>query len=307
MTLARIPLVDFEDLALGGRRRGDAVRALGAGLETYGFVNVVGHGTSAGLLERAYAAAAAVFALPTAVKVQYEDAGIARQRGYTSFGVERAKGRDTADLKEFWHVGRDLPPDHPLSVSGDVPANLLPRELPEVCATFRVLYARQEAFAVGLLGAIGEFLGVAPGFFEELVRDGNSVLRVIHYPDVGPVVPGAVRAAQHEDINVLTVLPASTRPGLELMTRDGEWHAIEAPPGVMICDTGDMMQRLTGAQLPATTHRVVNPPNADGGRLSMPFFLHPHPDALLTPLRGVGPSISARAYLHERLVENGVA
>jgi isopenicillin N synthase-like dioxygenase len=143
---------------------------------------------------------------------------------------------------------------------------------------------------------------------EQRLRSGNSVLRLIHYPDTGVAqIPGAVRAAQHEDINLLTVLPASTRPGLELLTRDGRWMAVETPPDVMICDTGDMMALLTNGRLPATTHRVVNPEQSDGGRLSMPFVLHPRPDAVLRPFGSDAPGVTAGAFLHERLVAIGVA
>lgn len=307
MPTVQIPLVDFRDHRAGGARRAAFVDALGRGLEAFGFVNVVGHGTPDALLDRAYDVAARCFALSDAAKRRCEAPEIARQRGYTSFGVERARDREMPDLKEFWHVGRDLDPSHPLSRSGEVPANRFPAELPEFGAVMRELFAAQDRFGTELLVAIGEYLGLPEAEVREMVRDGNSVLRVIHYPDLPDAQPGAVRAAEHEDINLLTVLPASTRPGLELMTRDGEWMAVETPPGVMVCDTGDMMQRLTGGVMPATTHRVVNPEGSDGGRLSMPYFMHPHPDFLLRPMRGDAPAVTARDFLLERLRENGVA
>jgi isopenicillin N synthase-like dioxygenase len=284
------------------------VRTLGEGLEQFGFVAVQGHGLSAAMLEDAYAMARQVFALPVAVKQRYETREDGRQRGYTSFGVEHAKDTHVPDLKEFWHVGRTLPPDHPLHLSGDVPRNQHPAELPGFGPLFDEMFARFERFANLLLEGVADYLGQPRDYFRGMVKDGNSVLRLIHYPELGGGVPGgAVRAAAHEDINLLTVLPVSTRPGLELLTREGAWMPVHTPPDVMVCDTGDMMQLLTGGRLPATTHRVVNPGGRDGGRLSMPFFLHPHPDHMLTPLQGDAPPARARDFLRARLEAIGVA
>lgn len=301
-----IPVVDLRDEKAGGRRRAAFVEILGTGLEEWGFVAVTGHGVPDPLLEEAYALAADVFALPEAAKLACERPAIARQRGYTPFEMEKAKDQAAPDAKEFWHVGRSLPPDY----AGEIPANVFPAEVPGFGPVMRALYDAQEDFALRLLACVGEFLGLPAGFFEGLARGGNSVLRIIHYPDPpgGVATPGQVRAAAHEDINLMTVLPAATRPGLELLTRDGRWQAVETPPGVMICDTGDMMQYLTGGRMPATTHRVVNPPEGgDGGRYSMPFFLHPRPEAVLAPVAGGGLAVRAHDFLMERLRANGVA
>lgn len=301
-----IPLVDMGDWH-DPARRAEFVGVLGRGLEEFGFVAVTGHGVDVATLERAYAAARAFFALPEATKQRYETPEDGRQRGYTSFGVEHAKDTLVPDLKEFFHVGRSLASDHPLHLAGDVPPNRFPAELPEFEAVFTAYYAQIEAFADRLLSALALHLGEDEGYFGRLTRDGNSVLRIIHYPDVPDAVPGAVRAAAHEDINLLTVLPVSTQPGLEVMTRDGRWLAVCPPPNVMVCDTGDMMALLTGNRVPATTHRVVNPPRADGGRLSMPFFLHPHPDAMLVPrVPGFADGVRTRDFFHARLREIGV-
>jgi isopenicillin N synthase-like dioxygenase len=308
--MERIPVVDLRDFtAADAARRARFVQVLGEGLERFGFVSVVGHGVDPALLARAYSAAKQTFALPDATKRRYETPGDGRQRGYTSFGIEHAKDTTIPDLKEFWHVGRVLPADHPLTVRREVPPNLHPAEVPAFEPTFDALFRAIEDFAWRLLDAIGAYLERPPAFFRDMVHDGNSVLRVIHYPDVGAAyVPGAIRAAQHEDINLITVLPASTQPGLELMTREGRWIPVETPPDVMVCDTGDMMQLLTAGRLPATTHRVVNPPTSDGGRLSMPFFLHPHPDHLIVPMvPGYGEPITAKEFLFRRLREIGVA
>ena len=285
------------------------VRHLGEGLEKLGFVCVTGHGVPVELLDTAYAQAQRVFALPLAAKQAYETPGNGRQRGYTSLGVEHAKNTMVPDLKEFWHVGRELGAGHPLHLSGELPNNLFPAEVPGFEPALRRLFQELEAFSGRLLQAVEQYLELEPGYFSHLTRDGNSVLRVINYPDLGGnYVPGAVRAAAHEDINLMTVLPSSTRPGLEVMSRDGRWITVDPPPNVMICDTGDMMALLTANRLPATTHRVVNPPSPDGGRLSMPFFLHPHPDALLAPMvPGFARAVLAREFFHARLRATGVA
>ena len=306
MTAPGIPLVDLQDWQRPDRREA-FVAELGRGLEEFGFVSVCGHGIAESELEAAYAMARAFFALPADVKARYETPADGRQRGYTSFGVEHAKDTLIPDLKEFFHVGRTLGEAHPLHRGGDVPPNLFPAELPAFEPLFTRYFAAVESFANRLLAAVALYLGHDDAYFARLTRDGNSVLRLINYPDVGESAPGAVRAAAHEDINILTVLPVSTQPGLEVMCRDGRWLAVNPPPNVMVCDTGDMMALLTGNRLPATTHRVVNPETGDGGRFSMPFFLHPHPDALLVEeIPGLRPAVRTREFFHDRLRAIGV-
>jgi isopenicillin N synthase-like dioxygenase len=297
---SNIPVVDLRDLATS---RASFVQALGDGLAGLGFVAVVGHPIDGYFLDQCYAAAARVFALPESVKRRYEIAEGGRQRGFTPFGTERAKDQNISDLKEFWQLGRDPLPGSTL------PVNIFPAEVPEFGDVFTEYYARCETVAVGLLGAIGEYLGRPPGFFERLVENGNTVARVLHYPDLpGGTEAGAVRAAAHEDINLITLLPASTKPGLELLARDGTWMATTVPPGVLIVDTGDIMQFLTAGRLPSTTHRVVNPDASDGGRFSLPFFVHPYPEALLVPENpSYGEPIRADDMLKARLREIGVA
>jgi len=304
-TIPVVSLLDFADR----RSRPRFVKVLGEGLERFGFVAVTDHPIDRELLGRVYSTAASVFALPDEVKGRYEAPGTGRQRGFTPMGLERAKGRPVADLKEFWQVGRDLPDGHPYRVSGAVPDNHYPAEVPEFNAAVREYFRRLERFAVLLLQGIGEYLGTEQGFFEDMIQDGNTVLRVLNYPDPdGPPAAGAVRSAEHEDINLITVMPASTQPGLELKTREGEWMRVTTPRDVLICDTGDMMQLLTGGTLPATTHRVVNPEGADGGRMSLPLFVHPRPDYVLTPFEeGYGTPVPAQAFLDRRLREIGVA
>lgn len=301
-----IPVLDFRDWSHPERHEA-FVQQLGDALSTLGFVAITDHGIPAELLDRAYAVAADVFALPSSTKRGYEDPEGGRERGYTSFGVEHAKDHGAPDLKEFWHVGRARELGNP--AHAHLHDNRFPSEVPAFGEVFSDLYSTMERFAHSLLDGVGEYLGLPPSFFRDMVADGNSVMRIINYPDLGVAAPaGSVRAAQHEDINLMTVLPASTRPGLELLTHDGRWMPVFTPPGVMICDTGDMMHLVTAGRLQATTHRVVNPDGADGGRMSMPFFVHPRRDVMLTPLKeGFAEPVLAHDFLYERLAQIGVA
>ncbi|MGK0359242.1 MAG: isopenicillin N synthase-like dioxygenase [Bradymonadia bacterium] len=303
-----IPILDFADHRAGDSAQARFVDALGAGLSRWGFVALTNHGVSQTLVDAAYAQATAVFALPTETKRAYERPECARQRGYTPFGLEKARGRPAPDLKEFWHVGRDLTEAHAFRRRGLMAPNTLPAEVPEFGAVMRQLYAALDHLAFGLLDAIARYLQIEPALLQALAKDGNSVLRIINYPDLdAPAPAGAIRAAAHEDVNLLTILPVATRPGLQILTPDGHWMQVEAPRGAMICDTGDMMALLTQGRMPATTHRVVNPAGAsDGGRLSIPFFMHPHPDAMLAPLDGSAPGCTAHEFLMARLRENDV-
>ncbi len=295
MTDATIPVISLQDLAPEGRKP-QAVETLGKALEEFGFVAIIEHDVPEDLLGGAYAQAQALFALPDAQKRRYEDPTTGRQRGYTSMGVERAKDQTVPDIKEFWHVGRR---------EGDVVPNVEPAEVPAFTPTFYRLFDELDRVATTLLTSVGVYLGKPGGFFEDFTRGGNSIIRVIHYPPLGDdVEPGAVRAAAHEDINLMTVLPVATEPGLQLMTREGTWIDVQTPPNVMVCDSGDMMQLLTGGRLRSTTHRVVNPPgNSNRSRYSMPFFCHPRADAVLQD----EPRVLADAFLMERLRANGVA
>jgi isopenicillin N synthase-like dioxygenase len=305
MPIPPIPLsrhdVDFEGFA----------RDLGASFERYGFAVIEGHGLPPALLAAARADAAAFFALPEAVKRRYLIPGGAGQRGYTPFRVETAKDAEHPDLKEFWHVGCDPPGGHPYR---DV---IAPNIWPEEVAGFRVslggLYAALDALGLKVLRGIARRLGLQADYFAPIVADGDSVLRLLHYPPVQGD-PAAVRAAAHEDINAITLLLGADEAGLELLDRDGTWLAIDPPPGALVVNIGDMLQRLTNHVLPSTTHRVVNPsPERSGlSRYSMPFFLHFAPDFLIRTLPGCVTAerpdrypepVTARAYLEERLRE----
>ncbi len=290
-------------------------RQLGASFERYGFAVISEHGLSQAMLDAALGQAKALFALPEAEKSAYAIPGGAGQRGYTPFGREAAKGATIQDLKEFWHVGRELAPgSHPHAI---MPANLWPRELPDFRPATLALYQALDELGGRILQAIAHHLHVARDAFDEPTREGNSILRLLHYPPV-PADAAGVRAGAHEDINVITLLLGAEEAGLELLDRDGCWLAVQPPTGAIVCNIGDMLQRLTNHVLPSTTHRVVNPSSDRRGvsRYSMPFFLHFRPDFVIETLPGcITPQrpdrypepITADAYLRQRLSEIGLA
>jgi isopenicillin N synthase-like dioxygenase len=304
----RIPPVS---LALYGRDFDAFAQTLGRSFARYGFAVVADHDLPAELTEGALNAAKAFFALPDAIKRRYHTPGGAGQRGYTPFGVEAAKGAQVVDLKEFWHVGRELPPGHPYRAV--MPDNVWPAEIEGFRSAIDRLYTGLDGLGRKILRALAHYLELDDAFFEDPVRDGNSVLRLLHYPPVPADAPG-VRAGAHEDINVITLLLGAEEAGLQVLDRDGRWLPINAPPGAVVCNIGDMLARLTNHALPSTTHRVVNPaPERRGvSRYSTPFFLHFRPDYLIRTLPGcVDPQnpdrypepITANAFLRRRLKE----
>ena len=284
---------------------------LGASFERYGFAVVSDHDLPLQTIRRADAAAKAFFALPEAVKLKYRLAGAGGQRGYTPFGVETAKGAEHFDLKEFWHTGRELPLGHPYRAS--MPDNIWPDEVPEFHTAVGALYDALDGLGNRILRAIARHLGLADDYFERTVHLGNSVLRLLHYPPA-PFDGPNVRAGAHEDINTITLLLGAEEAGLQVKEKNGDWLDVNPPEGSVVCNIGDMLQRLTNHVLPSTTHRVVNPAPERRGvpRYSMPFFLHFAPDfeiatlpATITadrPNRYPTP-ITAEAYLNERLRE----
>jgi isopenicillin N synthase-like dioxygenase len=283
--------------------------AIGRSFERYGFAVIANHGIPADLIARAEAKAKAFFALPDEVKRRYHIAGGGGARGYTPFGIETAKGATAYDLKEFWHVGRELPAGHPFEPM--MPRNVWPEEVESFRATFLELFAAFDRAGARILEAIARHLGLAPDFFVDTVREGNSVLRLLHYPPVPGDGPN-VRAGAHEDINTITLLLGAEEAGLELLDRDGRWLPVTPRPGELVVNVGDMLQRLTNQVLKSTSHRVVNPPPERRGhsRYSMPFFLHFRPDYLIEPLPGCvrgqrqpDPPITAHYFLQERLRE----
>ncbi|MCC6919981.1 MAG: isopenicillin N synthase family oxygenase [Alphaproteobacteria bacterium] len=284
---------------------------LGASFSRYGFATVSAHGIDQGLIEDAQARTKVFFALPEEMKRRYLVPGGAGQRGYTPFGIETAKGAAQADLKEFWHTGRELPAGHRLTAL--MPPNLWPSEVPGFRESVYGLYEALDALGLRILRGIARHLNLPAGFFDDSVHLGNSVLRLLHYPPV--IAPTRqVRAGAHEDINAITVLLGAEEAGLEVQERDGSWLPINPPPGSAVVNIGDMLERHTNGVLPSTSHRVVNPPaeRARCARYSTPFFLHYRPDFLIETIpscvtadnRNHYPEpITANAFLLQRLAE----
>lgn len=305
-----IPVLDLRDFRVSDRRQ-CFVHQLGTALEDSGFFAVTHHGVDSTLIQSAYDVAQAFFTLPETIKRHYEKPALQGQRGFTAFGREHAKDHPVPDLKEFWHLGRERSPDQPLARL----ANLSPVEVPQFSTVMNELYAQLDACAIALLKACALYLGEPEDLLSDMVRDSDTILRVIHYPPIAPDAhPASLRAAAHEDINLLTLLCEATDDGLELLQRDGTWRSIQALPGQIIVDSGDMLQQLTNGLLKSTTHRVINPTDSQVRRFSMPFFAHPRPEVDLTPLQSciaktgtqTFPRITAGEYLQQRLREIGL-
>lgn len=279
------------------------------GLKEYGFIILEDHPVSQIKVDQFYERVINFFNLELEVKLKYANAK--NQRGYIPFGMEHAKGNKNPDLKEFYHIGREI--EHPHRFDKYYPDNIWPKEIREFRALGLELYQAMDKTSKILLEAIGVGLDVKPGFFTEQVADGNSILRAIHYPPVKSLdTANCVRSAAHGDINLITMLVGATASGLELLDRDGTWLPVESGPGQIVVDTGDMMSRWTNEVLPSTIHRVVNPPGDTSTRYSMPFFVHPHPEALISCLpscKGNGalyPDITSHEFLMERLKDIGL-
>ncbi len=288
------------------------VAELGAAYREWGFAGIRGHGISDEQIDRAYDVFKRFFALPDEVKRQYHVPGGGGARGYTPFGVETAKDSKHFDLKEFWHVGREIPRDS--RYAADMPPNLWPSEIAEFKEVAYGLYTTLDNLGSRVLSALALHIGLPENYFADKTDSGNSILRPIHYPPITADDIPNVRAGAHEDINLITLLVGASAAGLEVKSRKGEWVPFTADADTIVVNIGDMLQRLTNHVYPSTTHRVVNPPGeqARQPRYSTPFFLHPNPDFLIdvlpstitadNPKRYPEP-ITAQGYLEERLRE----
>jgi isopenicillin N synthase-like dioxygenase len=295
--------------------------ALADSFAHWGFALVADHGIDPALIAKGWDLTRALFALPEAQKRRWHQPGLGGARGYTPFGTEIAKGARVSDLKEFWHVGRDLPPGHPLA-SDSMPANVWPDRPDHFAETFTALFAEFDRVGARVLSHLAVALELPADWFEPAIADGNSVLRLLHYPPIADApdhhrLEGAIRAGAHEDINLITLLLGAEESGLELLTGDGRWIAVTPPEGALAVNIGDMLQRLTNHRLPSTTHRVRNPVGARAAfsRYSMPFFLHLRSDFVIRTLPGCIDAdhpdrypdpITADAYLQQRLREIGL-
>lgn len=315
MSKRAIPLVDLSKFVKGTpAQRAEFVAELGEAFHEIGFVGVIHHGVSKQLIDDFYSASKAFFALPEAVKRKYEIPGLAGQRGYTSFGKEHAKQSKVADLKEFYQLGQEVTDGDP--VKADYPENVHVAEVPEFTNLGIQLYKAFEKAGAELLRAIAIHLDLGEDYFDKNIHNGNSILRAIHYPPISQEPASAIRAEQHEDINLITLLVGASAGGLQLLNKDEEWVNIMPEENEIVINVGDMLQRLTNNYLKSTTHRVVNPPREEWHlpRLSIPFFLHPKAEMDLTCLPAcvneahplAYEPITAGEYLDERLREIGL-
>lgn len=313
-TERKVPELSFTSYTQGSEsEKQNFINQLFEGIKDYGFIILKDHNVPTDKLDQAYQKLEEFFSLSTEKKNKYIIENGKFQRGYTPFGQEHAKDAAVHDLKEFWHIGRELTKDHPLA--GEYPQNIWPDEdVAEFKSLFLELYSKLDETAAVLLKALGTSLEVADDYFDNMIQDGNSILRLLHYPPIPEGAdPRCVRAAAHEDINLITILVAATTTGLELKDRDGTWLPVETEKNNLIVDAGDMLQRITNGKIPATTHRVVNPNDGTNNhRYSMPYFCHPHPKAMLECIdscKGDGakwPPISSNDFLMERLREIGL-
>jgi isopenicillin N synthase-like dioxygenase len=309
-----IPVVDLSDFSGDAKKKASFVEALGKAYEEVGFVAVKNHGIPDQTIADLYKFTKEFFSGDNAAKKKYEIPGLAGQRGYTSFGKEHAKGSKAADLKEFFQFGQTVEDNDP--IASEYPANITVAEVPSFTPTFFKAYRGFEASGSRLLRAIAVYLGLDEKYFDPFVHNGNSILRAIHYPPITSEPLSAIRAEQHEDINLITLLVGASADGLEILSKQDEWVPVTSLPEQIVVNVGDMLQRLTNNKLKSTTHRVVNPPKEKWGssRYSIPFFLHPKSSMSLACLPGCidakhpkdYPDATAGEYLDERLREIGL-
>ncbi len=313
-----IPSLDLADFISGDPlRKAKFVKQLGEAYHSIGFVAIRNHYLTDELSAKLYDTIKKFYTQPDQVKQKYEIPGLAGQRGYIGKGKEHAKGRNTGDLKEFYHVGQEVLDNDP--IKKEYPDNVWPTEFPEFKEVALEVYKRLEKTGVQMLRAIALYLNLPENYFDDKVHHGNSILRPIHYfpienPDSVPA--DAVRAAEHGDINLITLLMGASADGLQVLRRDGKWIPITALPEQLVVNVGDMLERLTNKKLKSTIHRVVNPPRhlMNTPRYSIPFFMHPRSEMSLTALPScvdethpkLWEDITAGEFLNQRLREIGL-
>ena len=310
--------LDLADFTKGDQTaKAKFVQDLGNAYHNIGFVAIKNHGLTDELTRSLYETVQKFFSLPDSVKQKYEIESLAGQRGYIGKGKEHAKGRKTGDLKEFYHVGQEVTDGD--SIKSEYPDNVWVEEIPMLEQIGLQVYKILESTGSEMLKAIAIHLGLEENYFNDRVKNGNSILRPIHYfPIENPeeIPDDAVRAAEHGDINLITLLMGAGSEGLQILRRDGKWIPITALPNQLVVNVGDMMERLTNKKLKSTIHRVVNPSKEKmkSSRYSIPFFMHPRSDMNLNCLESCiteeNPKqfedIKAGAFLNERLTEIGL-
>ncbi|MFD1292443.1 isopenicillin N synthase family dioxygenase [Lutibacter holmesii] len=313
--MKKIPSVDLSDfISEDPKRKQKFIKEIGEAYEEIGFVALKGHFLTNELSENLYKEVKAFFDLPSEIKESYEIDGIGGQRGFTAFGKESAKGKKEGDLKEFWHFGQEVVDNDELKAT--YPKNVLVNEVPNFNKVGMETYKMLEKTAIYVLRALALYIGLDEFYFDKYVNNGNSILRPIYYPPIQGEPKGAVRAAAHGDINLITLLMGASASGLEVQNKQGEWIGVTALPEQLVINVGDMLERLTNNKLRSTIHRVVNPPREDWEkpRYSIPFFTHPIsemslnclPECITDTHPKVYDDITAGEFLNERLRELGL-
>ncbi|MAQ70318.1 MAG: flavonol synthase [Flavobacteriales bacterium] len=314
-TFNKIPSLDLNDFKSKDlSKKLNFVKKLGEAYEEVGFLSLKNYGLSNNLEKELYEEIESFFNLPIEIKSKYEKPELNGQRGYVSFGKEKAKGYKKSDLKEFWHFGQELSKDDPLI--HEYEPNVFCNELPNFNKIGRKVFKKLEKTGIYILQALAMYLQLPNNYFDKKVNGGNSILRAIHYPPIKTEPKGAVRAAAHGDINLITILMGASAAGLEVQTRSGKWIPVTALPNQVVVNIGDMMSRLTNNKLHSSIHQVVNPPKKDWSkpRFSIPFFMHPRSEMSLNCLACCidekNPKqfedITAGSFLEERIKELGL-
>lgn len=318
MNKNQIAHVDYLDYSQGDAETRQAfVQTFGDSFSNMGFAIVKNHGVSAELRAKLFEVSKQFFELPEDLKRAYEDEKLNGQRGYISKNKESAKGKSVPDLKEFYHIGQTVKDNDP--IKAEYPDNIWPKEVTEFEAVGQEVYDTFENTGRNLLRAIAVYLGLDENYFDAKIHNGNSILRLLHYypvADKSQIPAGAVRAAAHGDINLITLLMGGSAQGLQAQSLDGEWISVSPAPDEIVINIGDMLARLTNDRLRSTQHQVITPNEESWTkpRYSTPFFLHPRSDMDLTCLdscvsaenpKGY-PDVTAGEFLTERLIELGL-
>ncbi len=253
---------------------------LGRNHRLTGFCAISDHPIEKELVDSCVAMFADFFGQSEELKMKYFDADLGGARGYTPYKVETPKGGQNADLKEFWQMGRELSENHPYKKF--MSDNLYVSEIPEFKNTIQKLYNAYDLFAQQLMQAIAIYLDLDENYFGSVIDNGNSILRVIHYPPVDSEEVGE-RSGAHKDINLFTLLIGGSSPGLEILV-NGQWVPVQIERDVMLCNAQEMLERFTNNRVPALIHRVTKGPtkSTDSPRYAIPFFVHPNPDWPIT-------------------------
>lgn len=316
MAMTNIPSVDLNKfLSTDSNKKTQFVQEIGSAYEEIGFVSLKNHFLDEDLMDNLYKQVKDFFNLPEEIKMKYEKDELSGQRGYVSFGKEHAKGSSKGDLKEFWHFGQE--PEEDANLPEKYPDNLVVDELPLFYPTGIKAFKALEKTGIYILRALALYIGLEETYFDYWAKNGNSILRPIHYPPITEEPKGAVRAGAHGDINLITLLMGASSGGLQVKRKDGEWINAKPDEADLVINVGDMLERHTNNKLRSTIHRVINPPKDQWNtpRYSIPFFMHPRSDMRLDCLdQCIDDSnpkqfedITAGEFLNQRLKEIGLA